>query len=205
MKGNDCVQVTLVRHGLTDYNLHGKVQGILDVPLNSIGLDQAKYASEFLKNETFDAIYSSPLSRAVKTAEAINKHFDLEIQTINDLKEQNFYDFEGADIKELIQNYPNGIDEHIESFESLSERVKVALDKIYEEQGPGKHILLTAHSRTIKAILNHFDNAVCIKTSPIENCSVSRISYDGKDGNVLEMNTLTMTNEKENKNQGMAH
>lgn len=199
------MQVTLVRHGLTDYNLHGKVQGFLDIPLNSIGLDQAEYASKFLKDETFDSIYSSPLSRAVKTAEAINKHFDLEIQTIDDLKEQNFYDFEGADIQDLIQNYPNGIDEHIESLESLSARVKVAIDTIYEAEGPGKHILLTAHSRTIKAILNHFDDSVCIKTSPLENCSVSRISYDGEQGKVLEMNTLTMTNDEKNKNQGMAH
>ena len=199
------MQVTLVRHGLTDYNLHGKVQGFLDIPLNSIGLDQAEYASKFLKDETFDSIYSSPLSRAVKTAEAINKHFDLEIQTIDNLKEQNFYDFEGADIQDLIQNYPNGIDEHIESLEDLSARVKVALDQIYEAEGSGKHILLTAHSRTIKAILNHFDDRVCIKTSPLENCSVSRITYDGKDGKVLEMNTLTMTNGEKNKNQGMAH
>lgn len=199
------MQVTLVRHGLTDYNLHGKVQGFLDIPLNSIGLDQAEYASKFLKDETFDSIYSSPLSRAVKTAEAINKHFDLEIQTIDNLKEQNFYDFEGADIQDLIQNYPNGIDEHIESLEDLSARVKVALDQIYEAEGSGKHILLTAHSRTIKAILNHFDDAVCIKTSPLENCSVSRISYDGKQGKVLEMNTLTMTNDGKNINQGMAH
>ena len=82
------MQVTLVRHGLTDYNLHGKVQGFLDIPLNSIGLNQAEYASEFLKDETFDSIYSSPLSRAVKTAEAINKHFDLDIQTVDELKEQ---------------------------------------------------------------------------------------------------------------------
>lgn len=199
------MQVTLVRHGLTDYNLHGKVQGFLDIPLNSIGLDQAEYASKFLKDETFDSIYSSPLSRAVKTAEAINKHFDLEIQTIDNLKEQNFYDFEGADIQDLIQNYPNGIDEHIESLEDLSARVKVALDQIYEAEGSGKHILLTAHSRTIKAILNHFDDAVCIKTSPLENCSVSRISYDGEHGKVIEMNTLTMTNDEKNKNHGMAH
>lgn len=199
------MKVTLVRHGLTDYNLHGKVQGFLDIPLNNIGLDQAEHASEFLKDEVFDSIYSSPLSRAVKTAEAINKHFSLEINTLDDLKEQNFYDFEGADISEMIKEYPNGIDEHIESLDSLSSRVKIALDKIFEEQGRGKHILLTAHSRTIKAILNHFDGSVDIKTSPLENCSVSRIQYDGENGKVLEMNTLTMSNDAAVKNQGMAH
>lgn len=199
------MKVTLVRHGLTDYNLHGKVQGFLDIPLNNIGLNQAESASEFLKSETFDTIYSSPLSRAMKTAETINKHFDLDIHTHDDLKEQNFHDFEGVDIQYLIDNYPNGIDDQIESLEDLSARVKVALNDIYIAEGAGKHILLTAHSRTIKAILHHFDDSICIKTSPLENCSVSRIQYDGENGKVLEMNTLTMTNDAASRNQGMAH
>lgn len=185
------MKVTLVRHGLTDYNQNRRVQGFSDIPLNATGIEQAEFARDFLADETFDAIYSSPLSRAYKTAEIINEKHGIDIITHDKLKEQNFHAFEGWYVSDIIKDYPEGELPEIESIEDLSIRVREALDDIFNQMDYDAHVLLTAHSRTIKAILHHFDSEIDIKMMPLENCSVSRIEYDGKDGKILEMNIET--------------
>ena len=79
-------KMCLVRHGLTDYNAQRKLQGSSDIPLNAEGESQAESASEKLKDYDFDAIVSSPLIRAYRTAEIINEYHGLEIETMDDLK-----------------------------------------------------------------------------------------------------------------------
>lgn len=185
------MKVTLVRHGLTEYNQNRRIQGFSDIPLNATGLEQAAHARNFLADDTFDAIYSSPLSRAFKTAEIINEKHGIDIITHDKLKEQNFHAFEGKYVSEIIEDYPEGNLPGIESIEALSVRVKEALDDIYNQVDYDAHILITAHSRTIKAILHHFDSEIDIEMMPLENCSVSRIEYDGTDGNILEQNIAT--------------
>lgn len=71
----------LIRHGQTDWNRVERFRGHADVPLNETGLAQAEITGQRVAAEwTPAAIYSSPLSRAVKTAEAIAKHFYLPVQ-----------------------------------------------------------------------------------------------------------------------------
>ena len=66
--------ILFVRHGQTDCNINGIIQGHLDAPLNQTGIEQAEKTAEELKNTSIDIIYSSPLIRAKKTAEIINKY-----------------------------------------------------------------------------------------------------------------------------------
>ena len=65
--------LTIVRHGQTDYNKKKITQGQLDIPLDEIGIQQAISAGLKLKDESFDCIYSSDLSRAITTASEITK------------------------------------------------------------------------------------------------------------------------------------
>jgi len=71
-------RIILVRHGQTEWNRVERFRGRADVPLNETGLAQAEATGRRVASEWQPvAIYSSPLSRAVKTAEAIARHFDL--------------------------------------------------------------------------------------------------------------------------------
>ena len=66
-------KIYLVRHGQTESNVNKKFQGLTDVPLNAIGLEQAEKVGKHLSQYSFAKIYSSPLTRAKTTAEEISK------------------------------------------------------------------------------------------------------------------------------------
>ena len=68
------MKLYIVRHGQTGYNIDNKVCGISDVELTSLGKQQAKMASEQLKDISLDMIFASPLQRAHETAKIINEN-----------------------------------------------------------------------------------------------------------------------------------
>ena len=79
--------IYFVRHGETDYNLEGIVQGQLDIPLNKKGIHQANEIKNKLKDLDIDIIFSSPLLRAKQTAEIINENLNVKIKYDERLKE----------------------------------------------------------------------------------------------------------------------
>ena len=92
---NNLVQVILVRHGETDWNKARRVQGgNSDTQLNQSGKEQAESLALRLKQEEVQAIYSSPLLRALDTAQAIARHHQVEVQIEPALKELNVGDLE---------------------------------------------------------------------------------------------------------------
>lgn len=93
----------LWRHGQTDYNSQGRIQGRVDVPLNETGRDQARRAAEDIAALGPTRIVSSPLIRARDTAEALASLTGLSVEIDEGLAEKSFGDWEGlkaADIKE---------------------------------------------------------------------------------------------------------
>ena len=85
----------LVRHGQTDWNLAGRLQGQTDIPLNDTGRRQAEEARQRLSGVQFDAVYSSPLSRAVETAILVSGWPADRVRTDERIKEIAFGDWEG--------------------------------------------------------------------------------------------------------------
>lgn len=105
------MELYLVRHGETDWNLAHKYYGITDIPLNNTGICQAKEVGEILNNIEFDVIYTSPLIRAIDTCNYIaeqNKSttMDLKVKIEPKLMEQNLGYFEGYTYKELQTIFP---------------------------------------------------------------------------------------------------
>jgi broad specificity phosphatase PhoE len=96
------LKLILVRHGETRWNKDGLVQGgDSDIELNDTGLEQARRLAAFLKNEPINAIISSPLRRAIATAEVIASQHQLPIQIDQGLKELKVGDLEGISISNL--------------------------------------------------------------------------------------------------------
>ena len=85
--GSASTRLILVRHGITDWNAQGKFQGSSDVPLNDVGLAHAQLLADSLMDYGIDAIYSSPLTRAVQTATPIAQRLGLDIHTDRRLQE----------------------------------------------------------------------------------------------------------------------
>ena len=100
--------IYLIRHGQTEYNDKSIFRGQLDIPLNSFGISQAESIGKTLKVIDFDAIYSSPLNRAKKTAEIINKYQGKKEDIIvkNDFTDLNYGSWQGKSHKEVRKNYP---------------------------------------------------------------------------------------------------
>ena len=85
----------LVRHGETEWNKEGRYHGVTDIELSHIGLDQARRLSNRLAAEKPDTVYSSPLKRAMQTAQQIAEVHNLLIVPCDELRELNLGDFEG--------------------------------------------------------------------------------------------------------------
>jgi len=96
------LKLILVRHGETHWNKDGLVQGAdSDIELNDTGLEQARRLAAFLKDEPLTAVVSSPLRRALATAEVIAGEHQLSVETDQGLRELKVGDLEGTSISSL--------------------------------------------------------------------------------------------------------
>ena len=89
--------IYIARHGLTDWNLVPKVQGVTDIPLNEQGIEQAKMLADYVQKSgiEFEKILYSPLSRAAETAKIVAQKINIPLQVEPRLIEQNFGKWEG--------------------------------------------------------------------------------------------------------------
>jgi len=100
------MRLILVRHGETQWNREHRVQGQGDPPLNESGQKQAELIARALHNERVGAIYTSPLRRALGTAEAINRFHQVEIKTIDGLKELDTGELDGMYASDMGTRHP---------------------------------------------------------------------------------------------------
>jgi len=96
------LKLILVRHGETYWNKEGLVQGgDSDIELNDTGLEQARKLAAFLESESITTILSSPLQRAIATAEVIASHHQLPVEIDQGLRELKVGDLEGISVSNL--------------------------------------------------------------------------------------------------------
>ncbi len=157
----------LIRHGQTDWNLAGKIQGHADIPLNVTGKEQAKKVAQHLKKKqaALAALYSSDLQRAHQTAQEIAAVFALEIILAADLREGHYGKMEGLTKKEWHDLYGHfdwlTLPEEIgaEPREKVLERVMKYLHAIVQKH-KGQHIVVVTHGGAIRSILTHLGHNV---------------------------------------------
>ena len=96
------MQLILIRHGETLSNKEKRIQGISDVELSTVGIEQAHLLALSLKDHPIKAIHTSPLKRAMQTAEIINEFHRKELHTHGVLMEMDYGVFEGVTFKKIM-------------------------------------------------------------------------------------------------------
>jgi len=94
-------KIILVRHGETAWNLEEIFRGRIDIELNETGLKQAELLAEYLSHLKLEAIYSSPLRRAIKTAEIIADYHKLGVEIAPGLIDFNYGEWQGQPHQEV--------------------------------------------------------------------------------------------------------
>ena len=155
------MSIYLLRHGQTDWNAGGWVQGRYDVPLNDVGRAQALAASEQLKDIPFIRCYCSPAIRAQETARLALNGRDVPIVIDDRLVEMAYGIYENTnwragDYQELRRRlayrYPNG-----ESYFDVAHRAFSFLESIMDEAEKGD-VLLVCHGGIGRAINAYFED-----------------------------------------------
>ncbi|MDF2606461.1 MAG: phosphoglycerate mutase [Bacillales bacterium] len=183
-------EICLVRHGQTDWNFSGLIQGREDIPLNRSGMIQARESAKFLSNEKWDIIVTSPLSRAYDTAKIIALELNLDIDKIQideRLIERNFGEASGKDYKLYKSKYSEGKVVGMESDDELINRCFSAIQDIMGKY-MGKRIIIVAHSHAIKAILHKISPNEVNFTTKLNNACTSYISCKENKWELLKYN-----------------
>jgi broad specificity phosphatase PhoE len=142
------------RHGNTDYNAGGRVQGQTDAPLNARGRDQAAAAATLLAAYQPDALVSSDLSRAYDTACSLASLTGLSVSVDTRLRERHFGEWQGMLLSDIKTGHPTEYARWragdpspgcgIESLDDLSKRVLEALQDA-AALAPGGTVVVTTH------------------------------------------------------------
>lgn len=156
-------KIFLIRHGETEWNKIGKLQGSSDIKLLPEGIQQAHLLAEHAPFHNVDAIYSSDLERAVKTAEILAAKFNLPVIKERGLRETSFGEWEGRFLSDLAKENPKGFEKFFtrpdkvqppngETFLQSQARIMNALDEIIADND-GKSVIVVSHGAAIRLIL----------------------------------------------------
>jgi probable phosphoglycerate mutase len=158
--------VCVARHGETDWNIAGILQGWMDVEINDRGRRQAYELVATFSTVSFSKIYSSPLIRSRETAEIVARSLRLAApECVDGLMERNFGAIQGIPKAELADLNPVLLQQilkrnpatHFEQGESMDEFADRVLDAIASIARPnaGKRILVISHGWVMDVITRH--------------------------------------------------
>lgn len=185
------MKLLLIRHGQTDWNTKGKIQGSCDIELNDVGILQAEELSKkIVENKyRFERIYTSSQRRAIQTAEIISSVTNVEYVTDEGLKEINFGDWEGLTWSEVKEKYPLEYQEWYinrrytnppngESYQNMLVRALNSIQKIIHENS--EDIIIITHSAIIMCIQCYLTDTPFNEMTKFksENTSITEIDGD---------------------------
>ncbi len=189
------MEIIVTRHGETDYNVKGIIQGQKQSKLTGNGLKQAEALSNALKNKKIDYIYTSFLSRSINTAEIVNKYHKSKIRKLKILNERKLGVLEGKKGIDAHRLYPHCLKDAFfrpekgENFPDVVKRARLFIKKILKEN---RHetILIVGHKIINLAILavllkKNIKKAYSLRQ---DSTSINIISVKGKNIRLKKFN-----------------
>ena len=104
------MKLYLIRHGQTDWNVAGKIQGSTDIPLNDMGRRQAACLARGMEKRPVEKVFTSTLSRAYETGLAIGKSQNVPVEQLEGLEEVGYGVWEGMTMEEIQEKYPKELE-----------------------------------------------------------------------------------------------
>lgn len=194
----------LIRHGQSAGNASGRFGGHSPTPLSELGEQQAKLTAQALAKENIDAIYSSDLFRAVKTAEPLSELLSLPITKTDSFRERHVGVLEGLTFDESKQQHPkdyyalinrqvNHVITNGESYRQLLRRATASLKEIFQIHR-GERVAIFSHTGAICYMTLYLMGAINRKTKQTpwlitSNCGINRFEIRGwRNVRVLALN-----------------
>ena len=199
----DSTLLYLVRHGATDANLKRPyvLQGRgIDLGLNETGREQANAVARFLTDHEFAHVYSSPMKRAVETAQMIAADRDVRISAVDGLQECDVGKWEGMDWDSIMQKHPDEYRAFIdnpakvpyldgESYGHVLRRARLVIGNLLLRHR-GESIVVVAHNVVNRAYVSALLGLELRKAKDLHqsNCCVNVIRYRNGETKLVTMN-----------------
>lgn len=200
-------KIYLIRHGETTWNREKRLQGHLDIGLNERGYWQADRLGEYLANRSVAAVVSSDLSRAVDTAKAVAKHYGLDLQYDQRLRERHYGLMQGLSHDEIADKHPRNhlawknreINFQPESGESLQQFYDRVIESAvyWAKKYEGQDIAMVAHG----GVLDCLNRAATGKTLEVPrdfeilNASLNTLSFSENRFELIEWGNVSFLND----------
>ena len=187
--------IFLIRHGQSEINIlrPRRIGGMKsNAQLTQTGIEQAKLTSELVREFTFHAFYSSPLDRALKTAEIIAAPHGKPVEKIRGFIENDCGRWEGLSYDEIMKNdreyydkwmadsevvpFPEG-----ENYQQVLDRALAALDEIIKRH-PGETVLIVSHNAVLKVLIAHALGLPTSKCRSIKTSNLGITVLESKNG-----------------------
>jgi len=200
----------LVRHGQTDWNVQGILQGQKDSYLTKEGIRQAQESAKKLSHVHFDAVFSSDLIRTKRTAEIITAEKKLAVFTTKLLRERTFGPYEGMKAMDYFLKYEKALQElqivsekqrllykphpQVESEEEVLQRALTFIREVAVGY-PGKKVLLVSHGGLIRVFLLHlgYIKRSKFQAGRVKNLALVKFLCDGSEFIIKEVEGVEST------------
>ena len=193
-------KIYLIRHGQTDWNRAGKIQGMRDIPLNETGRQQARQLAEGMADRPVARVFTSRLKRARETAQILADSQRVPLYLVNGLEEISYGDWEGMSMEEIRRRFPEefaawwkdpveGAPPNGESEMDVLIRSARAMEamKANMAQDGAEAVAVVSHGATICCILSWLLKDQVPEELSVMNAAITTIGYDpGTGGCVLE-------------------
>ncbi len=195
-------KIYLIRHGQTDWNRAGKIQGMRDIPLNEAGREQARRLAEGMAGRPVARVFSSSLQRARETAQILADSQGIPLYLVKGLEEISYGDWEGMSMEEIRQRFPNefaawwedpvkGAPPKGESQMDVLIRSARAMEAVKANmaEDSAEAVAVVSHGATICCILSWLLKDQVPEELSVANVSVTTIGYDPVTG-ICELEAL---------------
>jgi uncharacterized phosphatase len=181
--------VAFIRHGQTDWNRDGLLQGSTDIPLNDTGREQARDAFMTLRSRPWDAVVSSPMKRARETARIIAEGLEIPLgRAYPELIERDYGPLEGTSVAAAIEQWPDREYPGAESLDAVASRGEAALAAIVADI-PSGAVLVVCHGTIIRFTLARLAGR---PVPGIDNGSISMLRLTNGAWNVSTVNGIPL-------------